>query len=153
MADGSILVQEVARKKWLSHNGNYDDGDTGGGVGEAVPARGARRSGAAACAGGFCAVALAGSARGAAGDVLGVEGCLAGGARGRSAGADRAERLREDDAAEIIVAHHAADGGLGGDSRAGAELAGGWDRGPPGADGAGKDVPGRVDFGNEKRGD
>ena len=46
---------------------------------------------------------------------------------GRGAGADRAKRGGQDDAAEDIVADYAADDGLGGDSWAGAELAGGGD--------------------------
>src|SRR5260370_40847055 len=129
------------------------DGDTGGGIWEAVTARGARRCGVAACPGGVWPVAMAGAAGGQAGAVLGAEGCIAGGARGRGAGADRAERRGEDHAAEDIVAHHAADGGLGGDSRTGAQPVGGGNGVPSGADGAGEYVSERVDFGDEQAGD
>src|ERR1700730_4952190 len=130
-----------------------DNADTSGRDGQAVPAYSARRCGAAACVGAVCTVATAVAAGGAAGDVLGTEGCFAGGTRGRGAGADREEWCGQDDAAEDSISDYAPDGGLGGDPREGAELTGSRDGVSSRTFRTGKYVPERVYFGYEQAGD
>src|SRR5882757_2368637 len=102
---------------------DWHGGDTGSGSGEAVPAGSAGGYGVAACAGAVCPIATKCVTRGEDGDVLGAEGRCAGGKRRGGAGADRTERGGQDDVAEDTVSDYAADGRLGGDSGAGAELA------------------------------
>src|SRR5271155_4938978 len=118
---------------------------------EAVPARVAAEEHAAA--GSFepgAEVAVVCFPAGKRRDVLGAEGCVAGSEGRRGAGADRAERSGEDDAAEGVVANYAADDGVGGDSWAGGEPAGSGNRISSGIDGAGERVFERGDPGDGK---